>query len=301
MEIKKILITKQGKKFYVKDLNQDVHTQFGFVKSEDLKKSNTLVKTNTDKELHLIGPSFIDLYKKIKRGAQIIPLKDIGLIISETGIGKESRILDAGAGSGALACFIANIAKEVVTYEIREDFAEIVESNIKFLGLKNIKLKRKDIYNEIEEKNIDVAILDLPEPWKALESCEKALNSGGFVVSYSPSVPQMMDFTNEIKKSNNFVYLKSVEIIEREWEVEERKVRPKSRGIGHSGFLSFARKVGNYKDVVRNENIEPEQEVTITISSKPITTGKDIWGTMKFKKSAEKLMREVDKDFNVGF
>ena len=243
--VKKILMTKQGKRFYVKDMDQDIHTQFGFVKSEHMKnaKEGEILKSNSDQEFYFLNPNFMDVFKKIKRGAQIIPQKDIGAIISETGIGKDTRVLDAGAGSGALACFIANIAKEVVTYEIREDFAEIVEGNIKFLGLKNLKLKRKDIYNEIEDKNFDVAILDLPEPWKAIGSCEKALNPGGYVVSYSPSVPQMMDFVNEIRKNNSFVFLKSVELVEREWEVEDRKVRPKSKGIGHSGFLSFARKV----------------------------------------------------------
>ena len=63
------------------------------------------------------------------------------------------------------------------------------------------------------------------------------------MVSYSPSIPQVIDFVNAVRKNESFVYLKTVEIIEREWEVEERRVRPKSKGIGHSGFLSFARKV----------------------------------------------------------
>ena len=243
--IKKILITRQGKKFYTKDLGQDLHTQYGYVKKEELKKAKegSLLKSNTNKEFFVFNPYFIDLYRKIKRDAQIIPLKDIGLIIAETGINKESKILDAGSGSGALACFLAGIAKEVVTYEIREDFIEIVKSNIDFLGFKNIKIKNKNIYNEIDDKNIDVLILDLPEPWNALESCSKALKFGGFLVSYSPSVPQVADFVNAVRKHESFVYLKTIEIIEREWEVEERKVRPKSSGLGHSGFLSFARKV----------------------------------------------------------
>ena len=118
----------------------DFHTQYGFIKKEDLKKAKEgdLLKSNTSREFFVFNPSFIDLYRKIKRDAQIIPLKDIGLIIAETGINKESRILDAGSGSGALACFLAGIAKEVVTYEIREDFIEIVKSNVDFLGLKNI-------------------------------------------------------------------------------------------------------------------------------------------------------------------
>jgi tRNA (adenine57-N1/adenine58-N1)-methyltransferase len=182
------------------------------------------------------------LYRKIKRDAQIIPLKDVGLIIAETGINKESKLLDAGSGSGALACFLASIVKEVITYEIREDFIGIVKQNIEFLGLKNIKIKNKNIYEEIEEKNVDVVTLDVPEPWKALDNCAKALKPGGFLVSYSPSIPQIIDFVNAIRKNESFVYIKTVEIIEREWEVEERRVRPKSKSI-HSGFLSFARKV----------------------------------------------------------
>ena len=245
--IKKVLITSQGRKFYAKDLNEDLHTQYGFMKKEDLKKAKegSLLKSNTNKEFFIFNPSFIDLYRKIKRDAQIIPLKDIGLIIAETGLNKKSRVLDAGSGSGALACFLAAIAKEVISYEIREDFIEIVKFNIEFLGLKNIKIKNIDIYNKIEEKNIDVVILDVPEPWNAVDNCSKALKIGGFLVSYSPSVPQVADFVNAVKKNESFVYLKTSEVVEREWEVEERRVRPKSKGIGHSGFLSFARKVKN--------------------------------------------------------
>ncbi|MBL7054481.1 methyltransferase domain-containing protein [Candidatus Woesearchaeota archaeon] len=244
-KIKKILITKQGKKFYVRDMDKDFHTQYGFVKKEDLKKikDETVLKTNTHKEFAIFSPFFADLYRKIKRDAQIIPLKDVGLIIAETGINKNSKIIDAGSGSGALACFLAHLCKEVVTYEIREDFIEIVKKNIEFLGLKNIKIKNKDVYSGIDEKDIDLVVLDLPEPWKAITNAKKALKVGGFLVSYSPSIPQTMDFVNEIHKNTNFVHVKTSEIIEREWEVEERKVRPKSRGIGHSGFISFCRRI----------------------------------------------------------
>jgi len=244
-KIQKILITREGKKFYARNINEDLHTQYGFVPKSDLKKAKEgdLLKSNTNKEFFVFNPHFIDLYRKIKRDAQIIPLKDVGLVISETGINKQSRVLDAGSGSGALACFIACIAKEVITYEIREDFIEIVKSNIDFLGLKNIKIKNKDIYKEIDEKDIDIVTLDVPEPWNAIENCAKALKAGGFLASYSPSIPQVIDFVNAVRKDEHFVYLKTAELIEREWEVEERRVRPKSKGIGHSGFLSFARKV----------------------------------------------------------
>ena len=135
--IKKILLTKEAHQFYVKDTNQDYHTQYGYIKKSDFTKDGKIA-TSSNKEIFMFSPSFIDCYRKIKRSAQIIPLKDIGAIITETGIDKKSKIVDAGAGSGALACFLAHIGKEVTTYEIRDDFAKIVEENIKFLGLKNI-------------------------------------------------------------------------------------------------------------------------------------------------------------------
>lgn len=234
---------REGKKFYVRELNKDFHTQFGYIKAKDLKKKKGKVITNTKKEMYIFEPSFIDVYRKIKRAPQIITLKDIGIIIAETGVNSKSKVVDAGAGSGALACFLANIAKEVVSYEIRKDFFKVVEYNKKLLGLKNLKIKNKDIYQGIIERNVDLITLDLPEPWKVLKNVDKALKVGGFIVSYSPTVPQVMDFVKEAGKNNNFVHIKTIELIKREWDVKERVVRPKTSIINHTGFLTFLRKI----------------------------------------------------------
>ena len=241
----KMLINKQGKKFLVRNPDEDLHTQYGFFKKDDLKKakSGSKVLSNTKNEFIIFDSYFTDLYRKIRRSAQIIPLKDVGLIVAETGVNNKSKIIDAGSGSGALACFLANLVKEVVTYEIRDDFIKIVKDNIDFLNLKNVKIKKKDIYNGIDEKNADLVVLDLPEPWKALKSAEKALKAGAFLVSYSPTIPQVMDFVNKVRENKHFTYIKTSEIIEREWEIEGRKVRPRSQAIGHSGFISFVRKI----------------------------------------------------------
>jgi len=203
-EIKLVLVSGSGRHLYVRNIKQDYHCQFGLVRKEDLKKikNGGVVKTNSGVELAAFKPGFLDVYRKIKRAPQIIPLKDLGTIITETGIGKESVVVDAGSGSGALALFLANIAKKVVSYEIRKDFATIAADNVKFLKLKNIAIKNKDIYKGIDEKNVDVVTLDLPEPWKALEAAEKALKTGGFIFSYSPTIPQVSDFvTAAVKKS----------------------------------------------------------------------------------------------------
>ena len=241
---KKLLISQEGKQFYLKDTSKDFHCQFGLVKAKDLKKKDgSIIKTNTKKELTIFSPSFIDTYKKIKRGPQIITRKDIAAIIAETGINQNSKVVDAGAGSGALACFLANICKEVTTYEIRADFLKITTKNKELLNLKNLKIKNKDIYKGIDEKNLDLITLDLPEPWLAIEPAKKALKAGGFLVSYSPTIPQVIDFMTKIDKEKSLLHIKTIELIQREWEIDDRKVRPKTTQTVHTGFLSFIRKI----------------------------------------------------------
>ncbi len=243
--IKRVLVADDGKRFYVRSLAADFHTQFGFVTRAALAKATPgdVLKTNTGMELFVFEPTFIDSYARIKRAPQIIPRKDVASIIAETGLGKGSIVVDAGTGSGALALFLANIARKVVTYEIREDFAKVAEENIGLLQLKNITVKKKDVYGGIDEKNVDVITLDLPEPWKALEAAARALKVGGFIVSYSPTIPQVSDFVAAVAKNKSLIHVKTTETIEREWELNERVIRPLSQQIGHSGFLTFVRKV----------------------------------------------------------
>lgn len=240
--IKKVLMDKEGNKFYIQDIDKDFHTKFGFIKSGDLKKKSGKIRSNMGKEFFIFTPGFSDRYRKKKRLAQIILLKDIGLIITETGIGCNSKVVDAGAGSGALACFLANIVKQVITYEIRKDFIKIVEDNIRLLDLKNIKIKNKDVYKKIDERNVDLITLDLPEPWKALDNVVKSLKSGGFLVAYLPSITQVSRFVKEVDKKERLIYLKTIELLERAWKIDGRIARPEFRMLGHTGFLTFVRK-----------------------------------------------------------
>jgi tRNA (adenine57-N1/adenine58-N1)-methyltransferase len=239
----KLLVSPSGRKFIAK--NCDLHTQYGMLREADIKNANfgDSLKTNKGIDFFVIPPGFLDYYFKIKRTAQIIPLKDIGTIITETGMSKDSIVLDSGSGSGGLACFIAHLAKKVYTYDIREDHLDTVRKNKEFLKLKNLEIFNGNIYEGTEQDNIDVMILDLPEPWLALKTAIKCLNVGGYLVSYSPHIPQATDFVNAVRENKNFIYLRTIEIIERDWEIEGRKVRPCQPMISHSGFISFARLV----------------------------------------------------------
>jgi len=237
----KILVTNKNKKFLVKDSTDELHTNFGLIKNLKKAKPGDRVKSNKDVEFTVFKADFIDMYKKIKRGPQIIPRKDIGLIITEAGLNKDSVIIETGSGSGGLGLYLAKICKKVHSYEIREDFYNIVKKNSEMMELKNYNIKNKDAKKGFTEKNVDAVILDLPDPWELIENAKKALKIGGFLISYSPTIPQVMDFVENLDDS--FVYIKTSEILEREWEVNKRKVRPRSQAIGHSGFVSFARKI----------------------------------------------------------
>jgi len=170
--------------------------------------------------------------------------KDAALILAYTGIEQGSLVVDAGTGSGFLAIFIANYIKpgRVVTYENNKKFIKVAKENIKDSGLsKFIKLKQKDITKGIDEKDVDLITLDLKDAEKVIVHAYKALKPGGWLVVYSPYIEQVISVFREIEKLN-FTQVKIVENVVREWQVE-KYTRPKTFGLFHTGFLTFARKI----------------------------------------------------------
>jgi tRNA (adenine57-N1/adenine58-N1)-methyltransferase len=186
--------------------------------------------------------NIIDFLRRAKRGPQIIHPKDTGIIVSETGCNKNWKIVDAGTGSGFLALFLGNLGCKVYTYENQKRFYEIAKRNIKDSGLKNIKLKLKDITKGISEKNVDMITLDMKDDTKVVGYAYNALKKKGFLVIYSMHIEKMQNIFKELKKYN--FRIKILENIQREWQIEgETFTRPKSRMIGHTGFLIIARKI----------------------------------------------------------
>jgi len=235
--IKKILF-RNGKEYYWAE--GDLHTNFGVVKEKNIIDSKGTVKSHTDKEFLILDANFVDQLEKIKRGPAVMTKKDIGIILANTGIDKNSIVLDAGTGCGVMASFLARFVKKVVTYEVKEDFFNLSKKNFEFLNIDNVEQKNKDVYEGIDEKDLDMVFFDLPEPWNAAKHAHQALKSGCFLVAYLPTTVQVADI---VSNSKGFLHYKTIEILEREWYVEGKKVRPKNQMLGHTGFLVFLRKI----------------------------------------------------------
>ncbi|MEM2121335.1 MAG: methyltransferase domain-containing protein [Candidatus Woesearchaeota archaeon] len=236
------ILYSENRVFYVPSIENDFHTQYGYIKKSDLKKRSGIVKTNLGKKFFIMPPSYRDLFERLLRGPQIITIKDISIIAFETGINKNSVVVDAGTGSGALAIMLSLISKRVISYEIRKEFYNIALKNKQLFGLKNLILKNKDL-KQISEKNVDVIVLDMPQPWDYLEECISALKIGGYLVTYLPNVNQVMKNIEEQSKFKNLIHVKTLEVLSREWLVNEKQSRPKTEMLGHTGFITISRRI----------------------------------------------------------
>ena len=242
-DLQKSVVISEGKKYFIEDINKDFHSTDGIISKSDLNKNGVLIKSSTGREFYIFNASFMDSYKGIKKLAQTIPLKDLGFILAETGIDKKSVVVDTGAGSGGCACFVARHVKKVYTFDINELHLEQTRKNILYFGLKNVVVKKADAYSKLPVKNADLVILDLPEPWRAVESANNALKVGGLIISYCPQITQSQQFINKLFKKDNYIQIKTVEIVERDWKVEGQIVRPRSLSNIHSGFITVVRKI----------------------------------------------------------
>ena len=183
---------------------------------------------------------FPEILKKCKRGPQVILPKDIGIILAYSGIGKNSVVVDAGAGSGWLSVSLANVAKKVTAYEWREEFAELAEKNAKRAGVEgSLTIKRANVLEGIEEREVDLVTLDLADSDKAVSHAHAALRAGGMVFGYLPHVEQARRF-HEACTAAGFDEPHMMEVIVRDYLVRTAGVRPENTGLTHTAYLVFA-------------------------------------------------------------
>jgi tRNA (adenine57-N1/adenine58-N1)-methyltransferase len=106
----------------------------------------------------------------------------------------------------------------------------------------NLTLKQNNIYEGIEDDGIDRLVLDLPEPWHVVPHASDKLVPGGMLFSFLPTILQVHDLTLALREQGTFNLIETMEVTMRPWSVGGRSVRPSHRMIGHTGFITTARK-----------------------------------------------------------
>lgn len=235
----KVLINREGDKYYVKDTSKNYSFNKGLVKVEQFKKGK--IKTNMGKEFFVFDASFTDLYEKLPRPTQIEQPKDIGAIMAEVPFNKESIVIDAGLGSGGFSIFMSRYVKHIFAFEKVEKHFNAAIKNLKKFNVTNVTSELKNINKGIKIQNVDVMHLDLPEPWTTLPVARASLKRGAYLVCYLPSTTQIQKLLSECEKFG-FAKIKIKEVLEREWVIDERRCRPKHHMLGHTAFLVFLRK-----------------------------------------------------------
>ena len=199
-----------------------------------------------NKQFWILSPSLLDKLQSIRRRAQIILPRDIGHIVINCAIESGHRVLEAGIGSGSLTIALANAVAptgKVLSYDIRSDFIEHAIENIRQAGVEQyVTTKLKDVTKEIEDTELDAIILDIPNPWEAIENGWNALKIGGYFCSYCPLISQV-EKTVTTLKNHRFIEIKTFENIQREMVVSDHGTRPSFEMLGHTGYLIFARKI----------------------------------------------------------
>ena len=202
-------------------------------------------RTDRGHVLLAVRPTLGDFVREMPRGPQIIYPKDLGNIISLADVFPGATVVEGGLGSGSLTAALLRAvgnAGRVITYEADESVAPRALRNIEKVvpNHSNLTITIADIYQGITERGVDRVVLDVPEPWQAVETIGDALVMGGIMLSFLPTILQVHRLVMELNQDTRFQLVETVETLLRSWQVTERSVRPAHRMVAHSGFLTTA-------------------------------------------------------------
>lgn len=195
-------------------------------------------------------PRMVDYVLSMPRGAQIMYPKDIAQVIALGDIRSGMRVLESGAGSGAMSLSLLDAVGEcgkLTTIELRPDFARIAESNATlYYG------KRPEWWNlltgdfdsvakTLDAHSVDRIMLDMLDPWNRLEQAHRVIVPGGVLVAYVTTTTQMSRMAEALRESGVWTEPEIQETLERTWKAQGLAVRPDHAMIGHTGFLIVSR------------------------------------------------------------
>ena len=240
-----VLLIHEGEdREYLLAPGETLETDLGVLEVPEDPDPGQTVETHLNEPFtvrELRGP---DLFNHLERtGAPMMP-RDIGIVVGKTGVQSGDRVLDAGTGTGVLAASLARMGATVTTYERDPDFADVARENMAMAGVDDaVDVRTGDVTADLDalvDENFDVVTLDTGDAAAVVERAPDLLVPGGFLAVYSPFVEQAREAIQTAREVG-LQDAETLETIQRSLDVSERGTRPSTRGVGHTGYLTFAR------------------------------------------------------------
>ncbi|ERS41235.1 MULTISPECIES: tRNA (adenine-N1)-methyltransferase [Corynebacterium] len=241
------VILKEGGQF---------HSHKGIINHDDIvgMDEGSVIESTLGSSFLLFRHLMVDHVLSMPRGAAVIYPKDAAQILVEGDIFMGARVLEAGAGSGALSMSLLRAVGpegHVYSYEIRDDHLEYAVDNVEeYFGARPEWWSPRlgdlgDVTAEDLGGPVDRIILDMLEPWENLETVRDLLIPGGVFMTYVATVPQLMKVMEGIRELQCFTEPKAWESLVREWKVEGLATRPEHRMNAHTAFLIWTRRLAD--------------------------------------------------------
>jgi tRNA (adenine57-N1/adenine58-N1)-methyltransferase len=228
----------------------EFHTHRGYVPHDVVigQPEGSVVKATNGDQFLVLRPLLVDYVMSMPRGAQVIYPKDAAQIVHEGDIFPGARVLEAGAGSGAMTCSLlraVGLSGRVISYEVREDHAAHADRNVAtFFGDRpqNWDLVVADV-GQYAGEPVDRVVLDMLAPWDVLDAVAAALVAGGVLIVYVATVTQLSRTVEALREQQCWTEPRAWETLQRGWDVVGLAVRPEHRMRGHTAFLISARRL----------------------------------------------------------
>ena len=242
-----LLVDSRGREYLLTlGTGQVYHSHFGAIAHDDIlgRDQGARVKSAKGRAVIAIKPTLTDYVMNMPRHSQIIYPKDAAAILFYGDIYPGSTVLEAGMGSAGLTLALLRAVGpegKVISYETREDPLKGGVRNVaRYLGeTPNHILRERDVYEGIDEDEpIDRIILDVPEPWRVLESAGEKLRPGGILIVYLPTVLQVHRVHMDLDAHPAFEMAETFEIMQRPWHFAGSSARPDHRMVAHTGFIT---------------------------------------------------------------
>jgi tRNA (adenine57-N1/adenine58-N1)-methyltransferase catalytic subunit len=232
------------------------HTHKGAIEHDALLgRPEGIVVTSTRGTPYVaFRPLLADFVLSMPRGATVVYPKDAAQIVAYADVFPGARVLEAGAGSGALSCSLLRAVGDggrVISYERRGDFAEIAARNVEtfFSGphpawecrVGDVGTPEADGGPPLPD--VDRVVLDMLSPWEVLPAVSAALIPGGVLCGYVATTTQLSRLVEAVRECGDYAEPASWESMMRGWHVDGLAVRPDHRMLGHTGFLMTTRRL----------------------------------------------------------